>query len=445
MSDVPNADPQPPGHVSRRTALAALAAALGGPLAACGGGDDRTVARVRFVNASADALLDLTVDGQRRFSALPYGVDSGRTEVDPGSTDSLITRPGSAATLLSLTLAVDENRFYTLLAWGAVGALQAVLIGEDEGEPGDSTANLRWFNAVPGGEALDIYLTSADDTLAAAVPVISNVVSGRYGAAVNVVSGTWRLRVTAAGSKTDVRLDQPGVQVGSRQVATFVFTPAGSTEPLSGGVLLNTVVVDQQGAIGRSDTPLARVRAVAGLPDSGTVFIDLNGTVLANQIGSPAVGQYNLFQSGPGELVVGVNGAGAPAVDEDPVLAAGGDYTLLVYSPTGTSWTWLTDDNRRSIDPTAARLRLVHGVSDLPDALAMSVDFGPVAVGVTRGAASGYAEVRGTSTAEILVTVAGVSAPVFSADDQILAAGAVYTVFVVGSAAKPVGILRKDR
>jgi hypothetical protein len=277
------------------------------------------------------------------------------------------------------------------------------------------------------------------------VPVIGRVVSGSYGAAVNVVSGTWRLRVTAAGSKTDVRLDQSGVQIGSRQVATFVFTPAGSTEPLSGGVLLNTVVVDQQGAIGRIDTPLARVRAVAGLPDSGTVFIELNGTVLANQIGSPAVGNYELFEAGPGELVVGVNGAGAPAVEDDPVLAAGGDYTLLVYSPTGTSWTWLTDDNRRSIDPTAARLRLVHGVSDLPDGLAMSVDFEPVAVGVTRGTASGYAEVRGTTTAGIRVTVAGVSTPVFRAVDQTLAAGAVYTVFVVGSAARPVGILRKDR
>jgi hypothetical protein len=434
-----------PGHVSRRTALAALSATLAAGLSACGGGEDRTVAQVRFVNASADAALDLTVDGERRFSAVPYGVDSGRTEVEPRNTDSVITRPGSAAALLSLSLEVDENRRYTLLAWGAVGALQTALLSEDERRPADNTADLRWFNAVADGDALDVYLTAADDTLSAAVPVLAGVASGALGAAVNVASGTWRLRLTAAGSKTDVRLDQPDVRIDSRQVATFVFTPAGSTAPLSGGVLLNTLVINQEGAVGRIDTPLARVRAVAGLPDSGTVFIELNGTVLANQIGSPAVGPYNLFASGPGELVVGVNGAGAPAVDDDPVLAAGGDYTLLVFAPTGTSWAWLTDDNRRSIDPTAARLRLVHGVADLPDTLAMSVDFGPVAVGVTRGTASGYAEVRSTATASLRVTVAGVSAPVYAIDDQELAAGAVYTVFVVGSAAAPVGILRKDR
>jgi hypothetical protein len=210
-------------------------------------------------------------------------------------------------------------------------------------------------------------------------------------------------------------------------------------------VLLNTLVLNQQGAVGRIDTPLARVRAVAGLPDSGTVFVELNGTVMANQIGSPAVGPYQLFESGPGQLVVGVNGAGAPAVDNDPVLAAGGDYTLLVYAPTGTAWAWLTDDNRPSVDPTAARLRLVHGLADLPDALAMSVDFGPVAVGVARGTASAYAEVSRNATASLRVTVAGVSAPIYSIDDQALVGGAVYTVFVVGNADAPVGILRKDR
>ena len=432
------------GRISRRTALAALGA-VGATLSGCGGGEDRTLARLRFINASADPALDLTIDGGRRFSAVPYGVDSGRTEVDPGNTDSIITRPGSPAALLSLNLAVEENRRYTLMAWSAVGALQTVLIGEDDGEPAENTADLRWFNAVPEGEAVDVYLSGADDSLTTSVPVLAGVASGVFGGAVNVISGTWRLRVTAAGSKTDVRLDQPGVQISSRQVATFVFSPAGSTAPLSGGVLLNTLVLNQQGAVGRIDTPLARVRAVAGLPDSGTVFVELNGTVMANQIGSPAVGPYQLFESGPSQLVVGVNGAGAPAIDNDPVLAAGGDYTLLVYAPTGIAWAWLTDDNRPSVDPTAARLRLVHGVADLPDALAMSVDFGPVAVGVARGTASAYAEVTRNATASLRVTVAGVSAPIYSIDDQALVGGAVYTVFVVGNADAPVGILRKDR
>ena len=431
----------------RRQWIGALALLTAGALAlaGCGGGEDRTRAQLRFVNASADAALDLTVDGERRFSALPYGVDSGRTEVDPKKTDSVITRPGSAAALLSLTPALSKDRRYTLLAWGATGALQTALIDEDAGAPADSTADLRWLNAVPDGDALDVYLTGADDRLAAAVPVLSGVAVGALGGAVNVASGTWRLRITAAGSKTDVRLDQPGFQLDSRQVAMLVLTPAGSTAPLSGGVLLNLLVLNQQGAVGRVDTALARVRAVGGLPDSGTVFVELNGMVLANQIGSPAIGSYTLFNAGASTLLVGVNGSGAPAVTDAPVLAAGGDYSLLVYSPTSQTWAWFVDDNRRSIDPTAVRLRLVHGVSDQPSALAMSVDFQPVAVGVGRGMASAYAELPATATASLRVTVSGVATPLYSIADQVLEAGAVYTVFVVGSAAAPVGILRKDR
>jgi len=427
-------------------AAACLVGGLLAALAACGGGEDRTQAQLRFVNASADAALDLTVDGSRRFSAVPYGVDSGRTGVDPRKTASVVTRPGSPAALLTLSPSLSKDRRYTLLAWGATGALQTALIDEDAGRPAADTADLRWLNAVPGGDRLDIYLTAADDSLAAAVPVQAGLAVGSLGAAVNVASGTWRLRVTLAGSRSDVRLDQPGLRLDSRQVATLVLAPAGSTAPPSGGVLLNLLVIDQQGAVNRADTTLARVRGVAGLPNSGAVSASLNGKVLASDIGSPAVGLYTLFDAGAAALAVGVNGD-PPGAAGSPLLAVGADYTLLVFSATATpqTWAWLTDDNRRSLDPTAARLRLVHGVSDLPGALALSVNFVPSAVGVTRGSASAYTEVPAASNARLTVTTPGVAIPVYSAVDQVIEAGAVYTVFVVGSAAAPVGILRKDR
>jgi hypothetical protein len=48
-------------------------------------------------------------------------------------------------------------------------------------------------------------------------------------------------------------------------------------------------------------------------------------------------------------------------------------------------------------------------------------------------------------TAQLRVTAAGRAEPLFSAEDQPLLAGAVYTVFVVGKADTAEGILRKDR
>ena len=69
----------------------------------------------------------------------------------------------------------------------------------------------------------------------------------------------------------------------------------------------------------------------------------------------------------------------------------------------------------------------------------------PVADGVVAGTASAYAAVDATTTAQLSVTALGTAAPLFSAVDQTFSAAATYSVFLVGSASAPVGIVRKDR
>ena len=96
-------------------------------------------------------------------------------------------------------------------------------------------------------------------------------------------------------------------------------------------------------------------------------------------------------------------------------------------------------------DSGQARLRLVNGVAELAAPLSMTADFVPVADGVMPGAASAYASVDATLTAQLSVTAAGLTAPLYGAVDQPLVAGAVYSVFVVGAPDAAVGILRKDR
>jgi D-alanine-D-alanine ligase-like ATP-grasp enzyme len=75
----------------------------------------------------------------------------------------------------------------------------------------------------------------------------------------------------------------------------------------------------------------------------------------------------------------------------------------------------------------------------------MTIDFLPVADAVGLGMASGYAATDASSAVRIAVTAAGASAPLFLVPDQVIAAGAVYSVFVVGEVAAPTGIVRKDR
>ena len=181
-------------------------------LTGCGGGSDATKAQVRMVNASAGYKeLDLRVQDQVRQGGVVYGAAEGYIEIDPGKAASTISSAGSATPLLSFTPSLSEKKHYTLLAYGAAGALRQVLLDENTGAPDTGRALLRVVNAAPDAAAVDIYLSGSNDLLTDVVAVQTGVAYGQAGVFTTLNSGTWRLRITAAGSKTDVRLDAPAL------------------------------------------------------------------------------------------------------------------------------------------------------------------------------------------------------------------------------------------
>lgn len=408
-------------------------------LAACGGGVDRTKAQLRLVNVSTGyARLDLAVHGQQRQSGVAYAANAGYVEVDPGEADSVITSTGSSTTLLSFTPSVSKNRYYSIVSYGAAGALGQVLIDENVGQPDSGKALLTVLNAAADAGAVDVYLTGSADALASSVPVQSAAAVGSAGTALTVNSGSYRLRITAAGSKTDVRLDLPAFALASRQVATLVLTSG------AGGVMVNALLLAQQGDITRLDGTQARVRVAAGVAGGGAVTASVASTVLLNSVGSPAVGLYTLVAAGSQAVAVAVNGTALAA--STMTLAAGADYTLLVYGPLAAPLpAWIADDNRAPTDTSQARLRLVNGVASLATPLAMTIDFVPLPDTAAPGLASGYTLTPATTTGQISVTAAGLSTPLFSAGSQTLVAGGTYSLFVLGAPGSVVGVLRKDR
>jgi hypothetical protein len=224
----------------------------------------------------------------------------------------------------------------------------------------------------------------------------------------------------------------------NRQIVTVVVTPG------AGGVLVNALVITQRGAIAALDGARARVRAVAAVTDSGAVAATVGGVNLMNGIGAPAAGAYRLVPAGTPAAAVTVNGA--PVAVPASSLASGTDHTLLVWGPAGAAAAaWLADDNRPPTVTNRAKLRLVHGLAGLDVPIALTVDFSPVADGVGPGTASAPAQLDASTTATLSVTAPGRASPVWSAVEQTLVAGNVYTLFVVGHPDAPTGILRKDR
>jgi hypothetical protein len=124
-------------------------------------------------------------------------------------------------------------------------------------------------------------------------------------------------------------------------------------------------------------------------------------------------------------------------------LTAGADYTLLVHGTGDTSL--ISDDNRLpSSGSSRARIRLIHG-APTTDALTLSVDYAVVAADVARGTASSFFNISSAEERRLDVTAASAADALYVAEDTRIQSGAVYTVFVLGGASTPTGLLRKDR
>ncbi len=419
-------------HIRYEAALAAMMITL---LVSCGGGGtDRTKAQVRLVNASTGyTALELRVDDETRQSDVLYGGSASYVETEPGKTNAIYS-PGSPTALLSFNPAVSAKKHYSLLAYGAAGALKQVLLDENIGAPDTNHSLLRIVNAAPDAGALDIYVTAPTENLQAAVALQSALAVDTVSGNIDVTSGSWRLRVTAAGSKTDLRLDVSNLSLGSREIRTLVLVPG------PGGVLLKALLWTQQADIAVQPATLARVRVATGLTE---VSASVAGTALLAPLNSAAVTAYSAVPSGDQSVVIG-SGAATP-VTTSFSLTPGADYTLLLMgggaAPTPS---WLPDDNSLPTDRTKAKVRLVNGVHGLAGGLSLTVDASPVAVNVDAGAASAYASQTPTSIAQVAVAAAS-TGTLFSKAEQSFTANTTYSVFLLGPAASTTGVVRADR
>ena len=426
--------------IHRRRLLAGAAGTT--LLAACGGQveeDVDDVARVRLLNATtAYASLDLLVGDTRRNTGIASGAVGGYASLKPGSYTTAVTSAGSASTLASTSRTLAEGKAYTVVAYGTLGDVATALLEENASAAAGGQAKLMVLNAAPDAGSVDVYLTGAADSLDAASPVANGVAGGSAVGYATLSAGTYRLRVTAAGDKSQLRFDATGLVLSSTQVATLVVTPT------AGSVLTQALLLTQQGSVSALGNTLARVRLVASVAENGKVTASLGGSALMTAGTSPTVGAYTTVTAGTPAFSLSVNGQ--PVSTQNVTLAAGTDTTLLVWGPAATpQMAVLADDNRLpASSSTQARLRLVQAANGLAGGLTMTVDAVAIANDVLAGSASGYANVAGSTTQRVIVSSPLVVTPLYSSDVTFTARG-VYTLFVIGDKTAPVAMLRRER
>jgi Domain of unknown function (DUF4397) len=428
-------------RVVTRLALASLLAAS---LAACGGSDDDGDAQMRLINATADvASIDMTIDNDdidetRQFSAVARDSQSDYTGVDDTSYTLRVKREGASSTLALSSAALEKDQTYTVFAYGREGDYRVYAAVDDEDEPSSGTAVVRVFNAAPDAGSVDVYLTedtaSLDDTLA----TVSSVGGATLSFYNSIDRGTYRLRVTALGDKDDIRLDVPGIELADKARVTIVLQPG------SGGVLVNALVSQYQGSLAAVKNTYARARLVAGATGNAAVTAALGDTSLNVNLRSPSIGSYALVPAATVAANISVNTT--TSVGGSVTLAPGADYTVAVYGDAAApEWRLIADDNRPPASSERAKMRLLHMDVGVNANLTLVKDYVAVASDVAYGNASSYNQVATSSDARIEVTSPLAVAPVFLSEDVVLASQGVYTVFVLGGAATPTGILRRER
>lgn len=409
-------------------------------LAGCGGGDN---AAIRLLNVSQDYTSVNVWVGDTittpTLSSVATGTLSSYAGISP-ATDTLYFTEGTntqsdALTSESETFTASEHRTY--VAYGDAGSFAEYEIDENEAAPSSGYTSVEVLNTAADAGAVDVYLTSAGTSLASVSPNFSDLAAGKTTAFTSVTSGTYELSVTGTGNNSDVRLQVPSITLSSGEVVTVILTES------AGGYLVNAYLLPQQGSLTPELNPNSRVRAVVGLT-SGSASATVGSAPLLSNAPATSIGTYQMVSAGTDTVSVSVGGTAVSSPSE--ALAAGQDYTLLIYqNSSGVQENWLVDTNR--LPPSGdASVRLVHAMSGLTDPISLAVNYVPVAIDVSQGEASSYdTAVAASSTSVLGVTDTTTSQTLYSQSSVTLASQGVYSLFMFGSASSPTGVLNEDR
>ena len=426
-----------------KTSRAALALIFCLPLLhACGGSSDDGY--VRLVNATSDySTISLYESDNAVGAAVASDTVGSYAGVGADTYEFDLRTAGSSSTAASTSQAVAKGDHFTLVAYVDAGTLKTATLDDDEDTPSSGYASLRIFNAAPAVAAgVDVYVTATAcaSLTGADTPTATDVtgVQGGYTSVVAASAGSsWHVCVTGTGDRTDLRLDIPALTLTSQQVATLILTKTG------GGVLMNGLLLDQQGALTSYANTDVRLRLVADAASGGVVSASANGTTLGTSYASPTVSAWRTVSAGDLALTLSIDGVAL--TQTGLTAAAGGDYTLLVAGTAGApTITLIADDDSAPTSTTLpVRMKLVNGLNGISGSAMLTSSGVVVGDSVAFGAASADANIAASSAAaDLQVTSAGTT--LWEMSGQTLTSGSVYTVFLLGDATAPKGVLRVD-
>jgi uncharacterized protein DUF4397 len=434
--------------MNSRRVLIVLVCMLSLALVSCSSknSDSSGDAKIRVVNVIPDAAaISLQLDTDTAlvsalgFQGLTQYLSTGR-----GSREFKVSANGGTTFAIDTTLTLGGSN-YSYIVYGPVASAQGQLILESGiTAPNSGTFNFRVINVAAGIGAVDVYLTAAGADLNATSPNLANVAAGASSGLVAVNTGSYELRVTAAGTK-DVVYDT-GVQAFTNNQATYeavIYTKGSSKLP--NVAVLN---VDDAGTGQVNDNLLAEFKVLNASSVSSVLNVLVDGNIVLSNIPFAGISNYVTTSAGSHTFAVQATATpGANLLTLVATLASATDTSFAFSGPAGALVPLVLSDNNLPPPAGRARIRFVN-VSPGLSPLDVYVNFSKQLSGLASNSGSSYIEVTADATIGTLYefdfNIAGTTSVALKLPSVSIIAGHTYTIYVVGAPAAPQAVVAKD-
>jgi hypothetical protein len=355
-----------------------------------------------------------------------------------------VSADGGQTNVIDVSMNLLPATDYTFVVFGPVEAInQALALDTNNTIPNGGTFNLRLINVATGVRAVDLYLTAPGVDLGLTAPAIPNIVAGATSLYANVSTGTYEMRATLGGTKEVIYDALIGDFFPDKTVNEVIVFGKGSANLVNAAALH----IDTDGTGQVFDSSLAAIKVLNGTSLGAAINVFVDGVLTLANVPFAGVSNYQFVQVG--ERLVTVQSASTPGADLLSLvlnLTPATDTSIAVSGPAGALQALVLNDNNLPSAINRARVRFVNASSDLA-AMDVYVNFVKTFTNVASNAASPYAEILADATGttyEFDFNIAGTVTPVLKLPGVTLTSGKTYTIYVVGPAAAPQGVVSLD-
>jgi trimeric autotransporter adhesin len=264
--------------------------------------------------------------------------------------------------IASTTINFAQGNDYVVAAEGPYASIGSNVFPHALSTVDPSATRIQVLNAAPSAPALAVFLTAPGADLAASTPLGSgNLAFMGATAPSDVTSGSYEIRITAAGTTTPVLFDSGAINLlgGQDLVITALQNVGPGTAPV---VLGLTDAFGNNSTLFDLATP-ATLRVVNASPDSPPLSVISNGNIASPLVPSLAFESFTPYAPlTPGFYTFTLTPASNTAqvvATEALALNAGAEQTIYALGAFASLGTESTFDNRRRV-ATGAKLRLVQ-------------------------------------------------------------------------------------